>query len=193
MAMTREEKEIALYCLKASSDYHSEVCEECIKYPNCDHTIQDDVTETIIKALEQEPCEDALSLEVYKQTLWERDIAIAQLKELGYGFGEKIRFCEDAVSRKEVKEALRNRIRESVSDCINALPSVTPTQKWIFVSEELPKSDDDVLVTNGKGMYIGWIDPTDKRWRVDSESEYYMENVVAWMPLPKLYKKEIDV
>lgn len=53
--MTREERELALYCLKASSDYHSEVCEKCINYPNCDHTIQDDVTETIIKALEQEP------------------------------------------------------------------------------------------------------------------------------------------
>ena len=35
--------------------------------------------------------------------------------------------CEDAVSRKAVKEALRNRIGESISDCINALPSVTPT------------------------------------------------------------------
>ena len=45
--MTKEERKLALYCLKASSDYHSEVCEECINYPNCDHTIQDDVTETI--------------------------------------------------------------------------------------------------------------------------------------------------
>lgn len=53
--MTDKERKLALYCLKASSDYHSEVCEECIKYPNCDHTGQDDVTETIIKALEQEP------------------------------------------------------------------------------------------------------------------------------------------
>ena len=52
--MTREERKIALHCLKAYSDYHSEVCEECINYPNCDHTMQDDVTETIIKALEQE-------------------------------------------------------------------------------------------------------------------------------------------
>ena len=73
--MTSEEREIALYCLKASSDYHSEVCEECVKYPNCDHMIQDDVTETIIKALEQtelnpsynsvkselNPCEDCIS------------------------------------------------------------------------------------------------------------------------------------
>ena len=56
--MTENERKLALYCLKASSDYHSEVCEECINYPNCDHTIQDDVTETIIKALEQEPVLD---------------------------------------------------------------------------------------------------------------------------------------
>ncbi len=60
--MTREEKKLALYCLYVSSDYHSDVCEECVKYPNCDHTGQDDVTETIIKALEQEPC-DAVSRE----------------------------------------------------------------------------------------------------------------------------------
>ena len=58
--MTDKERKLALYCLKASSNYHSEVCEECIKYPNCDHMGQDDVTETIIKALEQEPCEDAI-------------------------------------------------------------------------------------------------------------------------------------
>ena len=58
--MTREERKIALHCLKAYSDYHSEVCEECINYPNCDHTMQDDVTETIIKALEQEPVLDKI-------------------------------------------------------------------------------------------------------------------------------------
>lgn len=59
--MTDKERKLALYCLKANSDYHSEVCEECINYPNCDHMIQDDVTETIIKALEQEPCDDCIS------------------------------------------------------------------------------------------------------------------------------------
>ena len=31
-----------------------------------------------------------VSLGVYKQVAWERDIAIEQLHELGYGFGEKI-------------------------------------------------------------------------------------------------------
>ena len=43
--------------------------------------------------------------------------------------------CEDCVSREAVKEELRNRIGESISDCINALPSVTPARKkgkWIF-------------------------------------------------------------
>lgn len=59
--VTRQDR---IYCLKASSDYHSEVCEECKFYPNCDHMIQDDLTELTIKdleALEKEPCEDAVS------------------------------------------------------------------------------------------------------------------------------------
>lgn len=60
--MTREPIEATrqdrIYCLKASSDYHSELCEECRFYPNCDHMTQDDMTELTIKdleALEQEP------------------------------------------------------------------------------------------------------------------------------------------
>ena len=52
--MTKEERKLALYCLKANSDHHSEVCEECAKYSNCDHTMQDDVTEMIIKTLESQ-------------------------------------------------------------------------------------------------------------------------------------------
>ena len=60
--MTEKERKLALHCLKANSDYHSEICEECIKYP-CSHRIQDDVTETIIKELEQESKTDkALNL-----------------------------------------------------------------------------------------------------------------------------------
>ena len=66
--MTREPIEVTrqdrIYCLKVSSDYYSEVCEECKFYPNCDHMTQDDMTELTIKdleALEQEPigyCKD---------------------------------------------------------------------------------------------------------------------------------------
>lgn len=81
--MTEEERKVALYCLKANSDYHSEVCEECVNYPNCDHTIQDDVTETIIRALEQESCDDCVSrkavLKIYDE--WFATCNIADKKE----------------------------------------------------------------------------------------------------------------
>ena len=46
-----------------------------------------------IKALEKEPTtknETLVSLDAYKQVAWERDIAIQQLHELGYEFGQKI-------------------------------------------------------------------------------------------------------
>lgn len=108
--MTREEKEVALYCLKASSDYHSEVCEECIKYPNCDHTIQDDVTETIIKALEQEPCEDAVSRKDLYNALYEH--------------------FHDEDAPNNITEVRLGVVRNFVKD----FPSVTPTRKkgkWI--------------------------------------------------------------
>lgn len=118
---------------------------------------------------------------------------------------------------KELKESAEhhaNDSREEVllrrdRDIIRALPPVTPTHietvtefadrcrecgkqktKWIPVSEKLPASDEDVLVTNGKEMYIGWINPTDKCWRVDSEGEYFMNDIVAWQPLPKPYEEK---
>ncbi|MBE5917630.1 MAG: hypothetical protein E7273_12420 [Pseudobutyrivibrio ruminis] len=55
--MDRESIEVTrtdrIYCLKASSDYHSELCEECKFYPNCDHMTQDDMTELTIRDLEK--------------------------------------------------------------------------------------------------------------------------------------------
>jgi hypothetical protein len=55
--MEREPIEVTradrIYCLKVSSDYHSEVCEECKFYPNCDHMTQDDMTEITIRDLEK--------------------------------------------------------------------------------------------------------------------------------------------
>ena len=92
--------------------------------------------EQAIKALEQQPCDDCVSLEVYKQVVWERDIAIEQLKELGYEFGEKIRTSDDCVSRQAVIKALNHhwlsgscsrRIIDEQIDKVKALPPVTPT------------------------------------------------------------------
>jgi hypothetical protein len=41
-----------------------------------------------------------VSLNTYRQVVWERNLAIDQLKELGYGFGESM---DNAVSRDTVK------------------------------------------------------------------------------------------
>lgn len=59
--MTREE---ALYCMKANSILHSEICEECPLYGDTgvDHCFEEALYEAI-KALEQEPCENAISRE----------------------------------------------------------------------------------------------------------------------------------
>lgn len=44
--------------------------------------------------------------EPIEQIKWERDTAIQQLKDLGYGLGEKPRTDVDAISRKEAIVAL---------------------------------------------------------------------------------------
>lgn len=62
--------------------------------------------------------------------------------------------------------------------------------EWIPVTEKLPEPFADVIVTNGIGIYIGWIHPMDNGWRVDSESEYFMKDIIAWMPRPKGYRGE---
>ncbi len=53
-----------------------------------------------IKALSQEPTSEMVHVETLRQVMWERDIAIEQLKELGYSLGQKIEPCEDCISRQ---------------------------------------------------------------------------------------------
>lgn len=82
--MTREPIEVTrqdrIYCLKASSDYHRELCEECRFYPNCDHVTQDDMTELTIEdleALEQEQDKPMVEIDLYsviKQKYIEREV-----------------------------------------------------------------------------------------------------------------------
>ena len=55
----------------------------------------------LLKKLEQNPS-DTVSRGVFEQVMWERDIAIEQLKELGYGLGEKI---EPTISNDQKKDS----------------------------------------------------------------------------------------
>lgn len=169
--MTEEERKLALYCLKANSDYHSEVCEECVNYPNCDHTIQDDVTETIIKALEQEPCDDVIS----RQALLD-----------DFGLSEKTRKWGGDHG------GYNTMMLYEIQDMIESAPSVKPQEpKWIPVSERLPENrNQEVLISLEWGIDIGRY--SDGEWHSEWINHYDDGNVLAWMPLPEPYKAESE-
>ena len=54
---------------------------------NCDNYISVSDAKRIVREYEDK----FVSRAAYEQVMWERDVAIEQLKELGYGFGEKVR------------------------------------------------------------------------------------------------------
>ena len=76
------------------------------------------------------------------------------------------------------------------------LPSAQPEQRWIPVTERLPKYDDWQLVTildeSGDTPYrysdFGWYLEAAKCWVVEAAQR---TDIVAWMPLPKPWKGEV--
>lgn len=113
----------------------------------------------------------------------------------------------DAISRKAVVQWLEHATDDSIEHAIDSdlefISSVTPTQKWVSVSEELPKEpiyeefvepSEPVLVQLNNGemkvsRYWGSRESyKDEPW-IDLSHPTTLE-VVAWMPLPKSYEKE---
>ena len=102
--------------------------------------------------------------------------------------------CEDAVSRKFMYElgatciATRDKNGKLIAlGAIEALPPVTPTQKWIPVSEKLPEEETDVLVRNenddkeiARGSYSTEV-ADEFIWYT---SGWKFGKVIAWTPLP---------
>lgn len=96
----------------------------------------------------------------------------------------------------------------SAFDAIRELPSAQPEQRWIPVSEELPKEDTDVMIAYrykaGEGdtshcdiditsygqAYFGGRACSFKEWRAPFEYFHTNYEVVAWMPLPEPYKEK---
>ena len=90
-------------------------------------------------------------------------------------------------------------IRSDAWARIDALPSVQPEQRWIPVTESLPREDDyrpcygyedgAVWWRNDMGlMGLGWYYPSTGMWAYYDELERCdkgVGNVVAWMPLPE--------
>lgn len=142
-----------------------------------------------IKALEQDPCEDAIS----RQTV--------------------IDAIEDDNRNGHYSCFASNNDAECFKQIIRDLPSVHSKQKWIPVSERLPDNDCEcwVTVTFVSGMrnivnscnYTNDLYDLDKYafenrkggsgfYNYDSEYGYYeIYDVIAWMPYfePKPYKE----
>ena len=129
-----------------------------------------------IKALEKEPCEDAIS----KASVFE---ILGNLMSIPHGFDRQI-------NEKDVSESM---------DEIKALPSVTLARKkdgWIPCSERLPENNGVYLVTiifdideteSRRDMTKAYFCSQSKKWQYFSNDE-----VIAWMPLPEPYKAESE-
>lgn len=97
----------------------------------------------------------------------------------------------------EVRESLINAPSaqpEKCEDCVNfnkaRLLIPQPEQKWILVSERLPKLGEKVLVSTKNTVFtqvFKCIYGTPDRWGWEHNS---IKKVTAWMPSPKPYKGE---
>ena len=104
------------------------------------------------------------------QIRWERDMAIQQLKELGYGLGEKPRTDGDAISRQAAIDAtLKDPIGRLLADKYNligfleGLPSAQPERKkgnWIKPTAEKCLVYDENVYPEcsacGEKEFFGW-------------------------------------
>lgn len=149
---------------------------------------------SIIEELEQEPCEDAVSRNAITKTLNEMDRYIAdELTLCGSDnkFPKNEVFIVDDVYEQIVEQLSSVTDKMCFTKDIQLKPLPKERREWIPVSERLPETDEDVLITDGVTVYIGWmIDAADRRWRADSGDNYFINDVIAWMPLPPSYQGE---
>ena len=113
-----------------------------------------------IEALEQQPCEDAISRQ-------------AALNVVHKYFEHYLQLNDDICL-----------------DGLRSLPSIEPKEKteWILVSERLPEINKEVIVTDIETIdtytscYLA-----DGYWRCDNGP--FKDRIIAWMPLPEPYKE----
>lgn len=68
--------------------------------------------------------------------------------------------------------------------------------EWIKVEDQRPKTCVDILFTDGKEIYKGWLETYELEEdplfysNKSGFSEHWPENITHWMKLPKLPSKE---
>lgn len=69
--------------------------------------------------------------------------------------------------------------------------------RWTSCDSMLPNTFDDMLVTDGENMAVGYYSPDAHAWdsvnfgwlENRTEQPYGIKKVIAWMPLPEQYKE----
>ena len=142
--------------------------EEAIRTVETDYFLMEDYEKVkeIIKALEENPCEDAISRE-------------AMLNYQQYLHGR-----------------MSNEENHKLWEFIKDLPSVTLTPKWIPVSERLPEQAGEYLVTYhpcywGQVREDIKVGLDSFRGKTTWAKNKY-QKVIAWKPLPIPYKEESE-
>lgn len=114
---------------------------------------------------------------------------------------QELYYSDDAVNMDGEYKGLWVRWK-AIEDLLNgaqALPPVTPTQRWIPVSERLPEEGKEVLAYYEYFRYGDYncMWPTygvgyqyDGLWCGDVRG--HKLNVIAWHPLPQPYEEEQD-
>lgn len=88
-----------------------------------------------------------------------------------------------------------------IIEAINAIPSAEPEQKWIPVTEALPKNSEFVLLTIRRldksysqipFISVGYVSWNQSAWWCahDGDCDVHNMEVLAWMPLPELWRGE---
>lgn len=122
----------------------------------------------------------------------------------------KIDLGVDVVSRQAVIDLMMQKWCENFSgddamqesiDAIREMPSAAPQEpRWIPVSDYLPVTNDEVLVTyivngNAKKRYVETANCFDGEWSSVND-EYRIPNtkieIIAWCEMPKPYKAESE-
>lgn len=118
----------------------------------------------------------------------------------------------DLIDRKAVMESITVEYNRKgtgdglrlawIEKAVNSLPSVSPQQKvgrWIPVSERLPKAGEYIrnvakyyLVQNKYGDILVARYTHEEYWEQLYQLEPISDEIVAWMPLPDVYK-EADI
>ena len=116
------------------------------------------------KALEQEPCEDAVS----RASVFE---IMGNLLSIPYDF-------DRSITEKDVSESM---------DKVRELPRVTPQKpRWIPVTEDLPEEGTFVLASYNSD------EGADVVMTYYNKYGFTRGLMTAWMPLPQPYKAESE-